>query len=125
MHALILLAAIAAMPPTPKFPSPPVPQFEVSQPTRVIVGYRRECRNGVCTSVPIYADVPPATPGHTHAELGGRVCDVCGRSCYMLRAAEAAAAAKGETSDAAVRAGYQRMYGSGQSYTRPFRRWRR
>jgi hypothetical protein len=86
-------------------------------PTRIVVDYRPQQVNGVYFSTPIYADVPPATPGHTHEELGGAVCRVCGGSCYMLRAAEAAARAKGETSNAAVQAEYTRMYGSGGGYS--------
>ena len=96
-------------------------------PSRIIVGYRTVCQNGVCQRVPIYADVPPATPGHTHEALGGRLCDLCGRSCYMIRAAEAAAAAKGEYSDEAVRREYQARYGSGRTRqpVRVLRRFRR
>lgn len=103
-----------------------VPDFDdaTDMPERVIVGYRTVCQNGVCRRVPIYADVPQAKPGHTHEALGGRVCDLCGRSCYMIRAAEAAAAAKGEYSDEAVRREYQARYGSGHT-RQPVRLFRR
>jgi hypothetical protein len=86
-------------------------------PTRIVVDYRPQQVDGVYFSVPIYADVPPATPGHTHEELGGAVCRVCGGSCFMLRAAEAAARAKGQTSNAAIQEEYTRMYGSGGGYS--------
>ena len=95
-------------------------------PSRIIVEYRGMQVDGVYFSVPVYADLPPATPGHTHEELGGAVCRECGGSCYMLRAAEAAARAKGQTSNSAIQAEFTRMYGSGSSSRSSlFGRWRR
>lgn len=110
---------------TPAAPPLPLPEPEFKFETKLIIGYRKQCIDGICTNVPIYAPIEEPKPGHTHEALDGAVCNVCGQSCYMLRAAEAAARAKGDVSNAAVQEEYSRMYGSGKTVRTPlFRRWR-
>lgn len=105
-----------------------VTQYRVTTlPTTILVRGGREVarRVGVVTLETLRNLIQPFRAVHTHAELGGAVCTVCGGTCAMLRAAEAAARAKGDTSKESVQAEFTRMYGSGYSRPRIFGRWRR
>jgi thioredoxin 1 len=100
----------------------------VTLPTVVVLRGGKEVvrKVGLVTLETLRNIIQPFRAVHRHAELGGAVCTVCGGTCAMLRAAEAAARAKGDVSKEAVETEFTRMYGSGTcSRPRIFGRWRR